>query len=73
MNPIKAARIRAGYRFASEACRALEIDQGHYSRLESGKKLVTRARLIQLSKVFGVTAGQLLGLEPLETPAQAAS
>ena len=72
MNPIKAARLRAGYESANKASKAAGIDQGTYSRLESGKRQPSRTVILKLASVFGATAGQLLGIEPIEpadTPA----
>lgn len=72
MNPIKAARIKAGYASAKKASQALGIDQGHYSRIEAGKVKPSHTTLLKIAPAFGATAGQLLGLEPIEpadTPA----
>lgn len=68
MNPIKAARIKAGYKSAHKASQALGFEQGHYSRLEAGKIKPGHTTLLKLATAYGVTAGQLVGLEPIETP-----
>ena len=67
MNPIKAARLGAGYQTANAARKDLGIDQGCYCRLENGKQGLSLTMLTKLTKAYGVTAGQLLGLEPLPT------
>lgn len=60
MNNLKKLRIERGYK-QLELCNYLHVDQGTYSRYESGYRKLDPDTLIKLSKFFNISIDYLLG------------
>lgn len=64
-NPIKKARIRAGFPSANQASTALGIGQALYNKYENGLRNPGGKNLVRLAAAFGCRVDHLLGVEPL--------
>lgn len=64
MNNYRKARERKGYT-AQEAATALGVSIATLGSWENGKTYPTAQRLIELCKLYGCTADELLGVTPL--------
>ena len=73
----KVARIAAGIPSQRQAAAKLGVDLAQYRKWEEGDNKPGPEKIKAMAKAFGLTAGQILGLEPLparpDEPAQAAS
>lgn len=68
---IQQLRIRYGYT-QGELAKALNVDQGFLSRVESGKKGCSVDLFVQLAEIFGVSLDVLiLGMEQTDLPKEA--
>lgn len=65
MNPYAAARIAAGIHSKSDAARRLGMLPSQFRKYENGTTSPGPRILERMVEVYGLTAGQILGLEPL--------
>ncbi|MNT98060.1 Helix-turn-helix domain protein [compost metagenome] len=73
MTPYKAARIAAGIPSQRQAAIRLGMDLSQYRKYEEGQHKPGEEMIRRMVHAFGLTAGQILGLEPLpEVPVTAA-
>jgi transcriptional regulator with XRE-family HTH domain len=61
----RAARIAAGYKTQLDAAKALGVQPANLCRWERGGVSPKDDALRRMVEVYGLTAGQILGLEPL--------
>lgn len=65
MNPYAAARLAAGIDSKSEAARRLGMNVSQLRKYENGTNTPGRDTILKMVEVYRLTAGQVLGIEPL--------
>jgi DNA-binding XRE family transcriptional regulator len=68
VNPYRAAREAAEIPSQNQAAPLIGIRQSLLSEYETGKKHPGSRTAIKMAKAYGLTVGQVLGLEPLSAP-----
>lgn len=72
-NAIREARKWSGFASANKAAKAAGLDQSYYNKLENKTRRPSTPALISLSRTFGCSTDQLLGLDPLPERQHAAA